>query len=97
MFAFGDAEWPGLAKVNEEAGEVIQVIGKLMMVHGRSKHWSGDLRQMLVEELADLMAAIDFVVDHLDGPEAMYFCDRRIKKSDLFEQYHRENSGDGDH
>ena len=28
MFAYGDTEWPGIAKLNEECGEVIQIIGR---------------------------------------------------------------------
>jgi len=32
-------EWPGLAKLNEESGELVQVIGKLMMTHGERAHW----------------------------------------------------------
>lgn len=61
QFAFGDNVWPGLAKLAEECGEVVQVIGKLMMTHGSPAHWSGDLRVMLCEEMADVEAAITFV------------------------------------
>lgn len=60
-YAFGDSVWPGLAKLNEECGEVLQVIGKIMMVHGGENHWSGNLREMLCDEIADLAAAIEFV------------------------------------
>jgi NTP pyrophosphatase (non-canonical NTP hydrolase) len=55
MFAIGDNEWAGLSKLIEEAGEVIQVGGKLMGSRGDTNHWSGDLREKLVEELGDLL------------------------------------------
>lgn len=61
QFAFGDPEWPGLAKLTEECGEVLQIVGKLMMVHGSPVHWSGDLRAQFCDELADLSAAVDFI------------------------------------
>lgn len=64
MFAIGDNEWPGISKLVEECGEVLQVAGKLMGTRGHRAHWDGsDLRPRLEEELADLMAAIDFVVE----------------------------------
>lgn len=61
MFAIGSSQWPGLGKVAEEAGEVLQVMGKLMGTGGRVDHWDGtNLRQRLAEELGDLLAAADF-------------------------------------
>lgn len=59
-FAFGDDLWPGVAKLNEECGEVVVEIGKLMMTHGDPDHWSGDLRERLLNEVADVEAAIVF-------------------------------------
>jgi hypothetical protein len=92
MFAFGDKEWPGLAKLNEEAGELVQVVGKLMMTHGDPKHWDGsDLRARLIEEMADEAAAIDFVVDHvLTNEETHAFVERMKQKRALFEKWHEE-------
>lgn len=63
MFEIGAKEWPGLSKLTEEAGEVLQVVGKLMGTKGQRQHWDGtDLEHRLVEELADLEAAIAFVI-----------------------------------
>ena len=92
MFAFGDKEWPGLAKLNEESGELVQVIGKLMMTHGNRKYWENvDLRQCLIEEMADQAAAIGFVVDHvLTENEILAFEERRAQKRARFEQWHSE-------
>lgn len=68
-FAFGDDDWPGLAKLSEESGEVIQEIGKLMMTHGDPVHWSGNLRERLLDEISDLRAASTFVLQHCFTPE----------------------------
>lgn len=56
-FAFGGTVWPGLAKLAEESSEVGQVLAKLIQTGGDPQHWSGDLLQMLAEELPDQMAA----------------------------------------
>lgn len=94
MFAFGDKEWPGVAKLNEESGELTQVIGKLMMTHGDRKYWDNvDLRQCLIEEMADQAAAIDFVSDHVLTPEETHvFVERMKRKRALFEQWHVEQA-----
>lgn len=63
MFAIGSTVWPGLSKLIEECGEVQQVAGKLLGTGGAPDHWDGtDLRERLTEELADLKAAIRFVI-----------------------------------
>jgi NTP pyrophosphatase (non-canonical NTP hydrolase) len=94
-FAFGDKQWPGLAKLNEECGEVIQVIGKLMMTHGNRAHWSGDLRPMLIEELADLEAAITFFnVHNFELDERAAFTRRLRAKMDKFEEWHDDMDAD---
>lgn len=94
MFAFGDKEWPGVAKLNEESGELVQVIGKLMMTHGERAYWEGvDLRQCLMDEMADQKAAIDFVMDHVLTPEeATAVMERAKRKRALFERWHAEQA-----
>lgn len=62
LFAIGAERWAGASKLTEECGEVIQVIGKLMGTYGDTDHWSGDLREMLVDELGDLQAALTFFI-----------------------------------
>lgn len=62
-FSIGSAVWPGISKLVEEAGEVMQVCGKLIGSAGIENHWDGsNLRDELEKELADLMAAVAFVV-----------------------------------
>jgi NTP pyrophosphatase (non-canonical NTP hydrolase) len=88
MFALGDTEWPGLSKLAEEAGETLQVIGKLIQTRGLEAHWDGtNLRERLEDELADLKAAMIFVVQHcnLDGPRME---ERSKAKLARFERWH---------
>jgi NTP pyrophosphatase (non-canonical NTP hydrolase) len=90
-FAIGSPEWPGLSKLAEEAGETLQVVGKLMGTGGETAHWDGsDLRERLIEEISDLFAACDFVVaaNRLDR-EAIR--ERRAKKLALFFAWHESD------
>lgn len=99
MFAFGDRRWPGLAKLAEEAGEVVQVIGKLMMTRGEVDHWDCHveskplLNERLADEMADCTAAILFVLDHFttDGLKERYNA-RVVIKLALFNRWHREQA-----
>lgn len=88
-FSIGGQLWPGLSKLIEECGEVMQVGGKLIGSEGRTDHWSGDLNQMLIEELGDLAAAMEFfaTINNLDD-EAIGR--RREQKFDRFMQWHRD-------
>ena len=88
MFALGAEEWPGGAKVVEEAAEVIQVVGKLMATYGDPNHWSGDLNHMLVEELGDLTAAMSFFIEEsrLDSDAIDARCAEKLR---LFRAWHR--------
>lgn len=91
-FAFGSKTLPGLAKVNEECGEAVQQIGKLMMTGGSPRHWEGgDLIQNAINEMADIQAAIDFFRAHnvVDFPA---FAARVDAKRALFEQWHTEQA-----
>ena len=90
-FSIGSAIWPGTSKLLEEQGELIQVLGKLMATGGDTKHWSGDLRTMLVEESGDLIAAINFFLHHnLTAEEQHAVAERAQRKMALFEQWHKD-------
>ena len=90
MFAIGDKEWPGISKLVEEAGEVLQVCGKLIALGGDHLHWDGTtLKERLEEEIADLSAAIEFVVDKRDLDLAKMTV-RASEKRRLFEKWHEE-------
>jgi len=63
-YEIGSDRWPGLAKLAEEAGELIQVLAKLVGASGRERYYDGtDLRERLVEECGDLTAAIAFFTE----------------------------------
>lgn len=80
----------GLAKLLEESAEVSQVAAKALAVYGLDNpHWTGDLRVMLEDELADLIAAITFVIDcnELDFPRIE---GRAADKLAMFRQWHKQ-------
>lgn len=90
-FSFGSDIWPGLAKIVEEAGETQQVIGKFFGSAGVEDHFDGtNLRDRLVDELADLRAAIGFVVEH-NGLDADRMDERTAAKRARFEGWHAEH------
>lgn len=88
-FSIGSSFWPGISKLLEEAGEVIQVGGKLLGTAGQLDHWDGtNLKERLEDELADLQAAIEFVACHndLDDQRMRERIDRKIE---LFNEWHQ--------
>lgn len=89
-FSIGSPVVNGLSKLIEEAGEVIQVAGKVIALGGLGDHYDGsNLDERLHEELGDLLAAIDFVIvkNRLDkgAIEA-----RRIGKRARFEEWNAD-------
>jgi NTP pyrophosphatase (non-canonical NTP hydrolase) len=69
-FRIGSDHCPGFSKLTEEMGELQQVIGKIEGFGGFGVHWDGqNLGESLEKEIADVLAAIEFVtaknIDHL--------------------------------
>jgi hypothetical protein len=92
-FSIGSRLWPGTSKVIEEMGELQQVIGKLIAVAGDTKHWDGDLRKRLVEEVGDLSAAlIFFKSENMTRDELLEIAERTEKKLTLFRQWQKNPS-----
>lgn len=92
MFAIGSKQWPGLSKLAEEAGEVLQVVGKFMGTGGDPWHWDKtNLRTRLIEELGDLMAACEFVAIANGISIAAEEC--KAEKLKLFFGWHNEQVG----
>lgn len=65
MFSIGDeikdGNHPGLAKLVEEMSELNVELAKLMMTKGDFNYWGGrDLRQGIIDEIGDVLAAIKF-------------------------------------
>jgi hypothetical protein len=89
MFNIGSHTWPGVSKVIEEAGEVIQVAGKLLATGGDTRHWDGQgsLRSRLQQEVADLQAALDFVCE----VNKLKTKSRRARKLALFRKWQKKN------
>lgn len=86
MFAIGGDEWPGLGKVSEECSEVSTIIAKLMGTGGDPNYWDGtDLRQRLIEELGDTLAACEFASYHNEIWREVL--DRKNAKLHLFYQW----------
>lgn len=67
-FQIGGELWPGLAKLVEECGELLQVAAKIMAYPDRNDHPDGtpDLRGRLIEELGDVRACIIFLSQQND-------------------------------
>lgn len=83
--------WPGLAKLNEECGEVVQVIGKLMMTKGEIEHWDkSNLKERLEDEIGDVLAACKFVIKWCAGLDVERINCRIAEKLALFERWHEE-------
>lgn len=62
-YSIGSDTWPGLGKVAEETGELLQVIGKLLASGGDAYHWDGsNLKERIEDEMADVVAAIEFAL-----------------------------------
>jgi hypothetical protein len=92
-FSIGSKVWPGTSKLLEEMGELQQMLGKLIAVAGSTEHWDGDLRPRLLEEIADVSAALGFFVEqNLAGAEEDAMADRITEKLMLFRKWHKEHT-----
>jgi hypothetical protein len=93
-FSIGSQVWPGVSKLIEEMGELQQVLGKLVGAEGETetKHWDGThLRARLVEEIADVRAALAFFqVKNLTERDIMDADRRCQKKFEIFMEWHRD-------
>lgn len=93
-YSIGSDIWPGLSKLVEECGEVLQVVGKLIATGGSVEHWdrNSSLADALREEIADVMAACYFVVEENNTLGTMEFWNRIDAKLDKFRNWHDEQS-----
>lgn len=88
-YSIGSDTWPGVSKVLEEAGEIIQVLSKLIGAGGVVEHWDGtNLRDRITEELGDLKAAIRFFEEHNDV-DTFAIAVREQKKFEQFVRWHQ--------
>jgi NTP pyrophosphatase (non-canonical NTP hydrolase) len=89
-FSIGGPIWSGLSKLIEECGEVQQLAGKLIATGGVVEHWDGsNLRERLIEELADLAAAVTYF-SQANGLDTEEFHARRRAKIEQFLKWEAE-------
>lgn len=91
-YSIGSDVWPGLAKLTEECGELIQVLGKIVAMGGDvdQHHWDGsDLVGRLVCELGDVAAAVAFFSE-MNGLPTDKIESRADEKVEKFCQWHKE-------
>lgn len=88
-FSIGSDVWPGLSKLVEEDGELTQVLGKILGAGGAIHHWDGsNLAQRAEEEIADVLAAIDYFVEKNKVLRVHVIQNRRNDKLKLFRSWH---------
>lgn len=92
-FCIGSDVCPGLSKLIEECGEVMQVAGKLIATGGGDQHWDGSsLYRRIHDELADLIAAATFYIA-VNGIDIDTFNARVSQKLALFNAWHIQQKG----
>jgi NTP pyrophosphatase (non-canonical NTP hydrolase) len=81
----------GLAKLIEECGELTQVAGKKIAYYNTDFHpdGAGSLAQRLQDEIADVLAAAQFVAQNF-GLDAAAIEVRRARKLALFASWHAD-------
>jgi NTP pyrophosphatase (non-canonical NTP hydrolase) len=90
-YAIGSETWPGLAKLAEECGELLQVIGKVMAYPGGEHPDGTDIVARLHDELGDVIAAADYVIgaNEISGPAVQR---RAAAKLSRFDRWHLEEA-----
>jgi NTP pyrophosphatase (non-canonical NTP hydrolase) len=85
----------GLVKLLEECGELVQIIGKKLAYWTTDDHpdGQGGIKARLENEIADVLGAIDVVIEghHLDRDWIEH---RRAGKAELFRRWRDELAGD---
>lgn len=90
MYAIGAEQYPGIAKLIEECAEVLQIAGKIQGIGHMGKHWDGsNLTERLQEEIGDVLAAIDYAIQHNELDQE-FIQQRQKQKRELFEKWHEE-------
>lgn len=81
----------GRAKLTEECGELLQVLGKKDACPRTDTHWDGGppLSTRMEEEIADVFAASALVIQ-THGLDEKRILKRAEKKFTLFQQWHAD-------
>lgn len=95
-YGIGSDQWPGLAKLMEEMGELQQVLGKIMACEGPSAiYWdSSSLVPALLDELADVRASLSFFIlrNNLDSRTIALRVEDKFQKFQYWHQAHLAES-----
>lgn len=86
--AIGSDIWPGLIKLGEESGELVQVVAKVLAYPGGNHPDGTDIFQRLVDEAADVAAAIEFLLEVNPALSNRGFTERRLEKLRRFRDWH---------
>lgn len=92
-YGIGSKIWPGLSKLVEEAGEMLQQAGRIMALGGeRDDHWDGkNVRGCMLEEVSDLLAATEWFIEHnFVGLNRVAIRERADEKKKQYDAWHRE-------
>jgi hypothetical protein len=91
-YSIGSDKWPGTSKLLEEMGELAQVLGKIIGNDGKIVHWDGtNLRVRLIQEMADVTAALEFFrASNLSPTEWGVLFDRYQTKLALFKEWQKK-------
>ena len=90
-YSIGSGKWPGTSKLIEEMGELAQVLGKLIANNGETKHWDGtNLRERLIEEIADVDAALNFFRQNFSTAERVRIIERSSVKLQQFWEWQKK-------
>lgn len=77
----------GFFKLQEEMGELNQVLGKLgAFPNGKHPDDKGHLNDRLHEEIGDVYAALDYFV-YMNGLDKMRILERKSEKLELFHEW----------
>lgn len=87
--SIGSFTLPGLTKVGEECGELIQVLAKISAIGKISRYWDGTrLDIKLIEEIGDLEATLDYIKYH-NGLDREAIKARKKLKNKKFARWHK--------
>jgi NTP pyrophosphatase (non-canonical NTP hydrolase) len=92
-YGIGSDLRPGYAKLSEECGELVQMVGKIMAYpDGEHPDGKGNLDERFQDELADVSAAIEYVI--LSNKIKKGRFDKRKKmKLERFARWHEREQG----
>lgn len=91
-FVIGTTRWPGLAKLGEEAGELVQAILRLVAFPDGPHPDGTDTVQNFADELADVLGQARFVLEHCTELDTDAIEERADAKERRFREWHEQAS-----